>query len=298
MKPSTVNAIKKLIAARAASLRWLTLSWFGGEPLLAEGVICEVSEHAHALSEAHGFGLSGGLTTNGYLLTPDKVRRLHGLKHRTYQITLDGYDETHNRTRRLANGGPTFDRIWKNLLAIRDMDLDVEIMLRIHVSPHNITSLPILLSEIDRELSRSRKFKIHFHRVTDLGGPGGSTVQSIGWEEYGRMVHEFSETLKLATTSEYQLTESGYICYAAKPNSLLIRADGRVGKCTVALDDPRNHVGNLRGDGTIEFFDERLRLWFEGFRNLDERMLGCPLPALKADPMKSRVERRIPASVV
>jgi len=45
-----------------------------------------------------------------------------------------------------------------------------------------------------------------------------------------------------------------YICYASKANSLVIRADGRIAKCTVALNDERNHIGDLKPDGSLDNF--------------------------------------------
>lgn len=298
MRPQTVEAIKRLITGRSKQISYLTLSWFGGEPLLAKDVICEIASHAQDEGEANGFICSGGLTTNGYLLTPEMAYRLHAFNHRTFQITLDGDDSAHNRTRVLANGRPTFERIWSNLLMIRDLDINLDVMLRVHVSRSNISAVPRLLEKIDRDLSSSNKFRVHFHRISDLGGPGGASVNELGWAEYGRAVEEFSIGMKMDSSSEYGLAEEGSICYAAKPNSLMIRADGRVGKCTVALDDPRNHVGNLNDDGTIEFFNERIRLWFEGYRDMDAAILGCPLPSLAPDPMTKLTPRQIASELV
>lgn len=86
------------------------------------------------------------------------------------------------------------------------------------------------------------------------------------------------------------MVERSEICYAAKPNSLLFRADGRIGKCTVALNDPRNDVGVLQKDGTLNFNDRKLQLWFEGFANMDADILGCPLSRLGADDAHSLVK--------
>ena len=43
-----------------------------------------------------------------------------------------------------------------------------------------------------------------------------------------------------------------YICYASRPNSLIIRSNGDVGKCTVALYDERNKIATLQPDGTMK----------------------------------------------
>ena len=68
-----------------------------------------------------------------------------------------------------------------------------------------------------------------------------------------------------------------YICYAAKPNSLLIRSNGRIGKCTVAFDDDRNDLGYLDDNGKIVINQEKLAPWFRGIEILDTHMTGCPI---------------------
>ena len=76
--------------------------------------------------------------------------------------------------------------------------------------------------------------------------------------------------------------EPQYICYAAKANSLLIRSDGRIGKCTVALDDDRNTIGRICEDGTIELDNLKLRPWLRGLDDLSVSALACPLSGLPA----------------
>lgn len=73
----------------------------------------------------------------------------------------------------------------------------------------------------------------------------------------------------------------GYICYAAKANAFVLRADGRIGKCTVALNDPRNDVGKLNLDGTIVWNDGRLDPWLRGLHSGDSETLACPLAEMQ-----------------
>ncbi|HEY0068405.1 MAG TPA: hypothetical protein VGE04_00395, partial [Chloroflexia bacterium] len=67
-----------------------------------------------------------------------------------------------------------------------------------------------------------------------------------------------------------------YVCYASKPNSLMIRADGSIGKCTVALYDTRNALGRILPNGTLDIDSSKLRLWANGFATLDPDELACP----------------------
>lgn len=291
------DAVKRLIQKRSESVELLSLSWFGGEPMAAFDVIDEIAGFATETARQPGsrMHVSGGLTTNGSLLTIDKLDRLAELNQRSFQITLDGDREEHNRTRVRANGKGTFDEIWNNLLNIRDHSEVFEVMLRLHVARDNVDSLSRLLGKINSEFGQSAKFSIHFHRLSDLGGAGGASVFPLGWEEYKQILARLQGDAVIRSGSEASLVDEGAICYAAKPNSLLIRADGRIGKCTVALNDPRNDVGVLQPDGSIQFNTPRLQLWFEGFRDMNSDILACPLSTLAQDrasstlPVKSRV---------
>lgn len=298
MPRNVIDGVKNLIANRAESMELLALSWFGGEPLVAMDVITEIASFAKDLSDKNAFHLSGGLTTNGSLITPQILKSLAHLNQRKMQITLDGDREQHNLTRVRANGSGTFDAIWKNLLLIRDFDEHFDVTLRIHVSRGSVDGVRRLLPLLQAEFGASNRFGIHFHRISDLGGPGGKSVTPLGWSEYKSILEDLTGRTSVPVCSEVQLAEQGEVCYAAKPNSLLVRADGRVGKCTVALNDPRNDVGVLSEDGTVKFNDARLQLWFEGYRDFNSDTLGCPLGALGKDPTVDSTKRSIELAMV
>lgn len=43
----------------------------------------------------------------------------------------------------------------------------------------------------------------------------------------------------------------------------MIRADGRVGKCTVALEHPENQVGYLDLEGNMHIDEEKNKKWYD-----------------------------------
>lgn len=348
MKAPTIAGINNLIAARA-DLEELSISWFGGEPLLAMSVIREICSFSKQLARERGFSFEGGLTTNAYLLTPEILRELVEFNQNFFQITLDGWGEVHDATRRRADGKGTFDVIWQNLLSARDTDLDFEIVLRIHVTNSNFESLKHLCKEIHSSFGADRRFRLDFQDVRDLGGEGGDTVVPIGPEEFKARVAELIAIAREdKTTGSPQLqpvqpaelaakaaqaqgsgekseaildfdlqtleTKSGesaggrrayeigrnepYICYASKPNHFLIRADGRVGKCTVALDHPGNTIGEINPDGSISLDAHKANRWHVGFSSFDLDQMGCPLPFVVRQIKSEESAARIPLTVV
>ncbi len=99
----------------ASGAKNISVTWFGGEPLLAPDIIDSLSHRLMALAEEQGGEYRGSIITNGYLLTQENVRLLEECKVYSAQVTIDGMREAHDATRHLAGGGPTFDRIVDNL---------------------------------------------------------------------------------------------------------------------------------------------------------------------------------------
>lgn len=283
MQPSVVSGIKALISHRVPHLDRLNISWFGGEPLLARDVVLEIGQHANAVCAQHGVAFSAGFTTNGYLLEPALLQRLTELQHREFQITLDGDAEWHDRTRVTANKGATFEKIWSNLIAYRSLAANFAISLRLHLHQDNIESVRRLYASLHRELLDDPRFSVYFHKVSNLSADGTIEEKVLPRDRYLEAIAYITACTEHPPKDQRPISEEhldGYICYAAKPNSLMIRANGKIGKCTVALNDERNDLGRLHADGTIDIENDKLRRWMSGFSDLSEQTLGCPLSTL------------------
>jgi uncharacterized protein len=283
MTPMIVSAVKRLLERRIPALDTLAVSWFGGEPLLAKDIVLDVGTFVHELCIKHGIKLLAHVTTNSYLLSAALLEELMRVSIREFQITLDGDQEWHDRTRVLANGGGTFEKLWTNLQSYRGVSGAFQIALRLHVHQDNVESMKRLYNRLQQELLHDPRFSAGFHKVSWLG-PQPIKERVLGEREYLEALAYItggSTAVERPDSgiSEHHLTD--YICYAAKPNSLMIRANGRIGKCTVAIDDERNDVGRLNDDGTLTIFQERLRKWFAGFANPTQESLGCPLSNLE-----------------
>lgn len=300
MPSNVVSAVKAFLRRRIPALTSLSLSWFGGEPLLAQDVIAEIGTIAFEDCNKHGVSFSGGLTTNGYKLDSDCFFALNRISHSNFQITLDGTEARHNTTRRRADGAGTFEKIWQNLLAMQATDTQFHTTLRIHVSNSNLHDIRDLCIAISEQFGADERFSVHFHRISDLGGPGFR--DEISMRDYRAALSELHSLVGVRSTSEVSLIDSNEICYAAKINSLLIRSDGRIGKCTVALEDDRNTIGKVREDGLLDIDNDKLRIWMNGFRDMDVQSLGCPLSNLNDREPSSQIaepvnNNRIPVSL-
>jgi uncharacterized protein len=290
MSPEVVAGVKNLIDRRAGGLRRLQVSWFGGEPMLARPIVEEIAAHAGAAARRHtGLVYEGDMTTNGYLLDAAAVERLAGLGVRAYQVSLDGPEHLHDTTRVRADGRGSFARIWRNLLSIRHSAVDVRMLLRVHLTPDNLPEMPGFVQRLRDDFLDDPRFSVFLKNVVRLGGPNDATMTVLGADQASdiaaleAIVRRDGAAVAAAGgrpgSERSSLFQPEDVCYAAQANSLLVGADGRLGKCTVALSDPINTIGRLRPDGTLEIDNPRLRSWLQGWESQDPDLVACPYEA-------------------
>jgi uncharacterized protein len=269
-----VEATKTLITNKVPNLDRLNLSWFGGEPLLAKNILFDVAEHAQKLAYKYDCKLSGDLTTNGLLLDVKTLERLVALKQNGFQISIDGDKETHDQTRVTRTGRGSFDKIWTRINDAAATDLDFTILLRVHVTDINQQSVLNFCQRYDETLADDPRFRIIFKPIGDLGGNNSDVVEKLTSK---KSAHALVEELTKAYEKPDANKKGHYICYACKPNSLAIRANGNLNKCTVALSDDRNNVGKINADGTLTINNQSFNSWTKGFITLDSWQMGCPM---------------------
>ncbi len=93
----------------------LDVDFFGGEPLMNWKVVQQTIEYCEEQGKLHGKNFKLTVTTNGLMLTQDKIDYLneHDI---SLVLSIDGREEVHNHMRPSANGKDTYDIIAKNLV--------------------------------------------------------------------------------------------------------------------------------------------------------------------------------------
>ena len=282
MPPEVVVGVERLLEARAPELHSLVISWFGGEPLLAKPILLRIGTQATVMSTRYGFNYRATATTNGYLLDRTTVTELYESGVNGYQISLDGPPEVHNRTRKMAAGRGSFDRIWRNLVAVQSLDYsDLDIVLRMHYTPESVRELGPLIEMINGQFADDTRFKVFFKEVSHLGGPNDRNFKVFTAAAAAEAKRFLEEQLAQSSQRATLLDETGInVCYAARPNSLAIRSNGTVAKCTVALNEPVNSIGRLTPEGRLEIDQDKLRFWIRGIASGDAAELECPMHGL------------------
>lgn len=231
-----VGKIQELIKENLNYFKQLHISWFGGEPLLAFDIIKKISRYAIQTCKEMKKPYSSYITTNGYYLTTDVAKELIKLHVTKFQITIDGGRNTHNKKRKLKNGEGTFDTILRNLLDIKNniKTNTIKFIIRINITDENSLDE---INEIQAYFYGDKRFVFNLQPV--FGSIANEQMNSDSNVKY-------NELLKDCENNELgELSAEDQICYAAKHNTLMIRSNGDLGRCTVNFDDPNNCFGNI-----------------------------------------------------
>jgi len=155
------NGVKNLLESRFDKLSYLAIAWFGGEPLMALDVIESISTHIRSLLASHpAVRYKASITTNGYLLTPEVFRTLLDWGIFTYQISFDGLQKLHDQKRVLANGKPTFKRLWNNVKSMRTFTDRFAVTVRLHVDCDNAIFASDFLKQFAQDFGDDNRFDL------------------------------------------------------------------------------------------------------------------------------------------
>lgn len=194
------------------------------------------------------------MTTNGYLLTLDKLKKLVGLHISRYMITVDGLAETHDRQRPLIGNHGSWEQIIQNLRDAKNSDFDFSITIRTNFNDEIIKQARPYMEFLAKTFGGDQRFKYHFEAVKPLGGENDAELDTVTDESDS--VYEISKIAREFSIINHGLVSCtvpfGLVCYAAKDDCLAVDSDGTIMKCTVSITDPKNHVGILANHFRID----------------------------------------------
>ncbi|MDO3676224.1 radical SAM/SPASM domain-containing protein [Paenibacillus ehimensis] len=280
MARGTIDGLKAYVRHAAAGLDHLAVSWFGGEPLLVPDTIAELSDSFLESCAKNGVRYSADMSTNGYFLTKERLMELVDRNVRRFMVTLDGTGAVHDRRRGLRGGGGTFESIIGNLKELRHVDESFAVDIRINFDENNADEVPDFLVNLFTWFGGDERFQLLIRPVGRWGGRNDDRIPVCDrtasdarlWELTGLGVEQ---GLALSETIIDTLMPSGAVCYAAKPNAFVIGADGRLYKCSVALEDPVNHVGQLHADGSMTLDADKMARWTGSGEERDPVCRAC-----------------------
>ncbi|MCB9569716.1 MAG: radical SAM protein [Myxococcales bacterium] len=252
MGDAEIDRIVRHVEANLEPETALSITWFGGEPLMAYPVIKALSTRLRAHCEAIGASYSHSMITNGSLLGDGRIDDLVALGGFRYlQVTLDGPPEVHDRRRLSVVGGPTFDRILANVARASER---LRIILRVNVDRSNADRLEGLVDRlVDLDLQRRVSVYLgHTLPYTDVCAGVGDVALSR--EEFAALQTRFKFyllTRGFRGVSGLPRPRAGGICVADHPGGAVLAPDDLVFRCwnEVAMTD-EHASGRLDGEAS------------------------------------------------
>ncbi|MEW5925095.1 MAG: radical SAM protein [Candidatus Zixiibacteriota bacterium] len=285
MSDEVCDNIVKLCEKRIPENSAFSVTWYGGEPMLAKSIIDRLSREFIRICESKKSVYHAGMITNGYLLTKENIQFLIESKVTFLQVTVDGPREVHDKRRPLKSGGGTYDRIMGNLekMAIKSL---ISVSIRINIDNRNSNCFKSLLSNLKAAgLDKKNNISFYFGHVVQYN----KSCQDISahcllTEQYSKFVikankYAINNGLKLSTLPRIMISS----CGAIAPNSLVIEPSGRIQNCWNTIGNENIKTGQLTPKG-INVTDKYVKwLGWNPFNNkctdctiLPMCMGGCP----------------------
>lgn len=270
MTENIIEEIKKYIYSQKNIITKMHIGWFGGEPTLVPQIVLDITGYAKQIAEENNIEFSAAMTTNGYLLNADAFQKFYNVGIKSYQITLDGFE--HDNKRILSNGSPTRQVIEKNLTDISKLPQKYEFNITLRRNILENESLE-WYKYIGEKWGNDDRFSL---LIKIVGNYGGDEVQKLSLikDKENLILHEnYAQKYIRLMNAEQQYIPFSEMCYAAFPKGIVIRADGTLQKCTVALDKEYNTIGHIEtGKGFVidESKNEKWTSW-----NVTEKCLSC-----------------------
>ncbi|MDR1354023.1 MAG: SPASM domain-containing protein [Oscillospiraceae bacterium] len=243
-----IDAIYKWVEQTAEKKEQISITWYGGEPLLAKSVIWEMSQRLIEICDKHKAPYSAYMISNGYLVDDDVVAQFKKAKITGVQITVDGPPQVHNLRRKLKNScEPTFDTIISHIKLFENAGIHVGI--RINIDKTNLVGLEELLDIlIANELN---KCDIGFGHVRDSTSACSSisdtclTVQEYANESYKCQKILLEKGFNASDFPYYPSIKANYCC-ADSLTAFVVDPKGNLYKCWNDIGNLKLSVGNVK----------------------------------------------------
>ena len=225
MTPETAEKAAAFIL-RTCGEGELTLRFFGGEPLMGEAALDRICQ---VLAE-NNKSFRSRIVTNGYLFTPELVRKARSLwKLERAQITLDGTEAVYNaRKDFVSDRDGAFCRVTENIGCLLESGIAVQV--RLNMDEANLEDLRTLAGQLEERFGKAENFSVYpFLLFQDILSPSRDRVETL----FGLYCTFRAELEQLGLLRPDALPDTLRLnhCMADDPASVVILPDGRLGSC-------------------------------------------------------------------
>jgi uncharacterized protein len=236
IQDSVVKFVARLIQERRITK--LRVNWFGGEPMLTiNSAFKNLAGRINDLCEKSNVTLIGTLTTNGSLLNNESISFFKEHNIKSFQITLDGNKELHNKVRYNKKETNSYDTIVANICKLVREIPSISLYLRINYKREYLTRSVDIIDSFPVEL----RDKIIVSLTNIIQEKDYKIESQIKEYNVSRIFKEAG--FKIFRRSN--ISTLYHTCYAELYNQAIINSNGHIFKCSTC------DFANEEGEGTL-----------------------------------------------
>jgi uncharacterized protein len=251
MSPETIEKVIDFIKSYALGERLsaISVTWYGGEPLLELDTIRTISKSLIDFSQEHKISYYAKIVTNGVLLTPETARLLKDeCAVEGAQVTIDGLPEIHNKRRILKDRSDSFSLITKNIDAIKDF---FDVTIRVNVDKNNRNEAEKLIDFFVQQMKWDDR--VYYYFVPVDSGADNCTIQSSGCyttQEFGKihadLMRKIYEQGNTQVIHKMYPQSRQYYCGAITVNNFVIDPEGYLYNCWNEVAVVDKNIGSVQ----------------------------------------------------
>lgn len=274
MSIETIQKTKNFISSLKKTYNNLSVTWYGGEPLLALPIIKELMELSIKVFGSQN--VHSSLISNGYLMTQQSVKTMKELSIDHIQITIDGPPEIHNQRRCLPNKSDTFFVILENIRSALKIYSELKISIRVNIDKTNVENIDEIIHYL-RNYELLNKVNLYIAPVSNINNTCNSStcfsVQEFALEQLDFMKRNEGKGCSFVSLP----SRNTFMCGAVSVNSWLIDANGDLYKCWDDVGDLSETIGNLREIDSAQLYSNpNLIKWLNYSIKEDKECMTCP----------------------
>ncbi len=282
MTPEVIDGVINFI--KKSECKSLSISWYGGEPLCDWDKILDFNKRIEELKLK---SFSQDIVTNGSLLDEEKINFIFDKKFTNMQITLDGSEELHNKSRPMKNGENSFQAVMSKLDLLykiyKEKKEKIPVSIRVNISEKNADGY----YELYKDLNSKYEDLLYVYPafVTKSGENDCHASACLTFEKEAEFILNLSKEKGILTNKLFPAKNKLIGCGAQMMNNYVISPDGDLHKCWEDISDKSKVVGNvLTGYKDINNINYKFIVNSTGFESSDCKdclfiyscMGGCP----------------------
>ncbi len=243
------------------------IAWYGGEPLLNFSSIVNINKKLETTDTYNS--LTQEIITNGYLLTEDICNFFANKNLKQIQVTIDGREAAHNRSRIHKEGLPTYQTILSNIDTALKILPNTMFAIRVNVNMANREEYPLLYKELSERWKSYKNIKPYLSFVENYGLCDNRSLDSSEKINYVKELRELGiyETI-------YPKANHG-ICLANRCSDYVVAPDGSLYKCWADIGRKDKMVGNIKTPKNITNFQPITDYAFTYDKFHNDKCLSC-----------------------